>query len=563
MAAAVTVNDLLDGHVALDVECLDRIYLNGYVPNLQVGGQVVSFMMQHLGCPIPSPAVMEKIGTRFRRAVSEFAGAEHIPVVRFGKGDRKIEVMRRHVDAQAATGRSGVAAIGVAQEYQNVFASSQRQGRNGVPWFSFTKADRPVSCFYFYLWDADFGPGFIKVCAYFPYPVKVWVNGHEWAKRQCARAGIGFTALSNGFASCQDPAGLQAICDRLGPGAIQVFFERWMSVLPLPLTEHDRQAGYWWELSMRQIEVSRTLVFDAPRRARGFFEALVSDNLDLGRPDSVELIFTGRHERRGRPRKEPLVYKTKVVTRDTDVTINAFYKHSRVKQYLKDGRALRIETVVNSPDDLRCQRRLRNLDELQAKARDASTRLLDTERVGQGCVLASPAFERVALPSVTADGWRAPALRFGDPRVMALLGALCAGLSALGFTHRSLRARVSRLLGAAYTTNQMSYDLARLRLNGLIERIEGTNTYLPTPDGQRIAVFYTKIHDRLLRPLIASNAPPAPLQLRHALATIDRHVQDYITEARLGNAACPARTASPWTAASPATSAGPFPGARR
>ena len=178
MAATVTVNDLLDGHVALDVECLDRIYLNGYVPNLQVAGQVVSFMTQHLGCPIPSPAIMEKIGTRFRRAVSEFAEAEHIPVVRFGKGDRKIEVMRRYVAAQAATGRSGVAAIGVAQEYQNVFASSQRQGRNGVPWFSFTKADRRVSCFYFYLWDADFGPGFIKVCAYFPYPVKVWVNGH-------------------------------------------------------------------------------------------------------------------------------------------------------------------------------------------------------------------------------------------------------------------------------------------------------------------------------------------------------------------------------------------------
>jgi hypothetical protein len=200
MTAAVTVNDLLDGHVALDIECLDRIYLNGYVPNLQTGGQVVSFMTQHLGCPIPSPAVLEKIGTRFRRAVTEFAEAEHIPVVRFRKGDRKIEVMRRHVDAQAATGRSGVAAIGVAQEFQNVFASSQRHGRNGVPWFSFTKADRPVSCFYFYLWDADFGPGFIKVCAYFPYPVKVWVfpelrNDHGfWGGRRseaCKAAGHG------------------------------------------------------------------------------------------------------------------------------------------------------------------------------------------------------------------------------------------------------------------------------------------------------------------------------------------------------------------------------------
>jgi hypothetical protein len=163
----------------------------------------------------------------------------------------------------------------------------------------------------------------------------------------------------------------------------------------------------------------------------------VADNLDLGRPDSVELIFTGKNERRGRPRKEPVTFKTKVVTRDTEVTINAFYKHSRVKQYLKDGRALRIETVVNSPDDLRCHRRLHNLDELQAKAHDLNARLLDTERVGQGCVLASPAFERVALPSVTTDGRSAPALRFGDPRVMALLGALCVGLNTLGFTSRS------------------------------------------------------------------------------------------------------------------------------
>jgi hypothetical protein len=122
---------------------------------------------------------------------------------------------------------------------------------------------------------------------------------------------------------------------------------------------------------------------------------------------------------------------------------------------------LRIETVVNSPDDLMCKRRLRHLDELQTKARDVNARLLDTERVGQGCVLASPAFERVAQSTLTEDGRRSPALRFGDPRVMALLGALCIGLNALGFTHRSLRAQVSHLLGDGYTVNQMSYDLAR------------------------------------------------------------------------------------------------------
>ena len=237
-----------------------------------------------------------------------------------------------------------------------------------------------------------------------------------------SQAGIGFTELSNGFASATDPAALQAICDRLGPGVIRVFAERWWSILPPPLTDADRAAGYWWELSMRQVETSRTLVFDAPRRARGVFEALVTENLGIGRPEVIELIFR-RGQRRGRPAAGE--YKTKIVTCGTEVNVNAFYRHSRIKQYLKDGRALRIETVINDPGDLGCLRRLQHLDELQSRARAVNTTLLDTERVGQGCVLASPAFERIARPTLTEEGRRAPASRFGDPRVQALAGALC------------------------------------------------------------------------------------------------------------------------------------------
>ena len=538
MTRTVTVNDVLDGQVALDLECLDRVYLNAYVPNLQVGGQVVSFLTQHLGNPIPSPAIFEKIGTAFRAAVARFAEDEHVPVVRFTKADRKIDTMRPYLTAQARTGRSGVAAIGVAQEYASVFTGNQKDAPNGIPWFAFTKAQRRVTCYYFYLWDADFGPAFIKICAYFPYPAKIWLNGHEWAKRQAAQAGIGFTELSNGIAATDDPVGLQAICDRLGPGTINVFAERWLTILPTPLTDADRAAGYWWELSMRQIEVSRTIVFTQPRHARAFFEALVADNLDIGRPDQVELIFSGRPVRGGRRPAVPEVFKTKVVTRGVDVTVNAFYKHSRIKQYLKDGRALRIETVINDPYDLRCQRRLPNLDQLQAKARDANRRLLDTERVGQGCVLASPAFERIAHPTTTVDGRRAPALRFGDPRVQALAGALCSCLLAVtGLTNQSLRALMTGLLGDGYSMNRASYDLTRLRRNGLITRVPGRNLYQLTADGQAFAIFYTKVHTRVLRPLLATAAPQAPPPLRAAMRTIDQQVNAYFHEARLPMAA--------------------------
>jgi hypothetical protein len=392
-----------------------------------------------------------------------------------------------------------------------------------------------VTCYYFYLWDAEFGPAFIKVCAYFPYPIKVWVNGHEWAKRQAIKAGISFTELSNGFASCDDPQRLRAICDTLGAAQIEAFFESWCARLPLPLNGHDRADGYWWELSMRQIETSRTIVLDQPRNARAFIEALVADNIDIGRPERIEMVF--KRDRRGRPAGG--VFKTAIDQHTTGVALNAFWRNSRIKQYLKDGRALRIETVINSPDDLGCARRLLHLDELQHRARACNRRLLDAERVGQGCVLASPAFERIARPSVTTDGRRAPALRFGDPRVQALAGALTTTMFAVtGITNKSLRALMPRLLGDThYGMNQASYDLARLRLNGLIRRVPGHNRHTLTRDGLNFAIFYSKVHDRILRPLLAADRPPAPPKLRAALRAIDQHINHRLTHARLPTAA--------------------------
>jgi len=188
--------------------------------------------------------------------------------------------------------------------------------------------------------------------------------------------------------------------------------------------------------------------------------------------------------------------------------------------------------------DLGCNARLHNLDELQARARACNRRILDAERAGQGTVLASPAFERIAHPSVDTDGRRTPALRFGDPRVQALAGALCQTLlAATGITNKSLRALMTGLLHAPYSPGQMTYDLRRLRLAGLIRRIEHTNHYVLTPDGLKVAIFYTKLHNRLLRPLLATHQPQAPAELRSALRTIDQHIEDYITRARLGQAA--------------------------
>ena len=542
MASVVNINEVLDGHVSLEVECVDRLYLNAYCPLLQVGGQVVRFLTGHLGHPIPSPALFQKISNRFRRGVDHFAAAAGVPVLHLKKpdrsrwDDRKLDHVRPYLDRAASEQRFGVVAIVVAQEFQWVTGARNRSRTPGVASYDFVKEERRVNAYYFYVHDREFGAGFIKICGYFPYPAKVWVNGHEWAKRQAARAGIGFAELANGFASCEDPAGLQALCDRFGPTQVQAFFDRWMRVIPAPFTPADRAAGYWWELSMRQVEVSRTLVFDDPRRARGFFEALVTDNIGIGRPDEIAAVFAAHPRTRG-PRRTKSLYRTRVFTPGTEVKMDVVFKHSRIKQYLKQGRAYRIETVINKPADLDVLSRLEHLPELVAKARAVNHRLLMIERAGQGCAIGSALFERTHQPYVR-EGQRTGALRFGDHRAMALAGALCLVVHAVtGLTNRSLRGHVAGLLGTDYTANQMSYDLRRLRLHGLIERIPGTHTYAVTPDGIRVAISYTKLHHRLLGPLLAADTPPASPELRSALATIDRTIAGYVTNARLGKAA--------------------------
>jgi hypothetical protein len=334
----VGVNDVLKGHVGLDLECFDRICLNGWVPTLQVPGQVVGFLSGHLGFPIPSPVLLERIGLGFRKAVTGFAAEGGIPVVRCGKGQRKLEVMRPYLEGLVRAGRSGVAAVGVAQEFQWVFTGTTYhgdEGGGGVVRFGYAKADRRVTAYYFYLVDEEFGSAFIKVCAYSPYPVKIWLNGHEYAKRKAKAEGISFTGLGNGFATTEDSAALQGVCDTLTSDVIRGFCERWWARLPLPVTEADRAAGYWWDISMRQVEVSRTIVFGAPRHARGFFEALCAGNLGIGRPEEMQVVF-GR-----RVRTPPEGgYRTRLLRSGDEVTLNACFRHSPVKSYLaQDSRS--------------------------------------------------------------------------------------------------------------------------------------------------------------------------------------------------------------------------------
>lgn len=503
-----TISSLLADRVTLRVRSVDRIFLAGYVSSLQSEGLLVRFLLgraKALGGTIPSPALLGDIGQRYVTAIEQYAAAGKIPLIRFAKGQRKEDVARAFLEAAERDGRHGVVVIGVAQEKAYAWKGWRKGGSDAHPHFEFGRQSVFVNHYYFYIRDPDWGHGFIKANAYAPFPVWVYLNGNEWAKQQAALAGLEFRPMDNAFRSCADPGALAAICDTLCHTHILEFFERWIGALPSPLTSAERRA-HPYRLSVRQIEMSDTRVFDPPAAARGWFEQTIRDQLDPGRPDTVQIVFARKITSR-----TPGRFQTKVIDRGVEPVIQAHYKHSKVKQYLKGGCALRTETTVNDPYDFDIKRTLsaETWQQLTGIGEQVNQRLIDHQLAACQCAPDPAALQAVVLPS-TVDGRPAPALRFGDPRVMALLACLCCWQHLFqGLTNRSLHALVAGLI-PGYTPRQATYDLRRLRRNGLIAKIGRSRRYELTDHGRMIAVLFTKTHTRIVNPALAQLDPRLP-----------------------------------------------------
>lgn len=259
-------------------------YLNGYVPRLQSEGGVVAFLREAGGHVVPSPAIFGEITKSFGARLRAGCQNGRFPGSSFGRESAR-------TTSWSSTG--------------NAFPS--RRG---------------------------WGPAFLKICGDAPYGLKLCLNGHEWAKRQLQQRRWRFTALDNGVPTCATPMALQAVCDQLGEADIAAFFTRWLAQVPLPLTPEQR-ASFPYQLSILQMEVSRTQVLDQPRRGREFFEEILRDHLDLGRPSRRQVLFP-----RKITRATPGRFSTRVVTQGVLPSRHVEYKRCHIKQYFEEGRAL-------------------------------------------------------------------------------------------------------------------------------------------------------------------------------------------------------------------------------
>jgi hypothetical protein len=501
----LTVKEVLTDKISLDIECIDRVYLNGYVKHLQMAGGLITFIREQMGYPIPSPMLLPPVTQAFRTAVEQYAKEQELEIVDFAKAqdEDKDDLARAHLAKFSK--KQGVVMIGKAQEKALGYKGTRKDHGTKV-WFEYRRQQLFVTYYYFYILDADFGLFFIKVCTYFPFDVKVCFNGHEWAKQQLRKEGIVFEALNNGFLSCANPERLQVICHQLDAEKIQALFDHWVDQLPWPITHEQRAAGYAHQLSIWQLEVSRTQVFQDPQQGWALVEALIRDNLDLGRPERVSLIFE-----RKVTKATPSEFYTRVLREGVQPIIRIRYKHSALKQYLKDGRALRTEMVFNNTQDFGVQRGLKNFPRLVELGYQFNDRLLAQEQISQDCFVSLQEMRRLSQSTLTDDGQRASALHFADARIMAVLEVLaCQAFIPKEIGNRSLREAVAQRLEGElemYSSAQMTYDLRRLRLKGLIERVEHSHRYHLTDLGIKVVTFFTKLYHRLFAPGLAALLP--------------------------------------------------------
>ena len=528
------LGELLEEKVTLDIEGIDRLYLNAYQPMLQTGGGVSVFFRRHRGAVVASTTLMAPMSHAFVSDIQRFSRNNAIEMVRFKKGQRKDdETKRRLKDFHQ---EEGVLYIGVAQEKFGAFRVTKKHNPEtgaSFPWLS--RSTVMCNQYYFYLVDEDFGPMFIKFSSYFPYTVRISLNGHEYAKCQLKKEGIAFEALDNGVLSCADPERLQQILDDLDEVNIERVVRKWFSRLPHPFTAEDEAAGFRYQFSILQAEFARTQVFDRPLSGRQLFEEVIRENIDLGRPEKVSLIFDRRIIKR-----TPGRFSTRVITHGVIPTLHVSYKTSKIKQYFKEERALRTETTINNTRDFAIGRLLKNLPALREIGFNANRRLLEVEMISQDCQLGNETFEQITRPQVV-NGQRASALAFGNERTMALFQALCLFmLLPQGFRNADLRHHVAQLLGLdleAYSPGRMTYDLRRLRLHGIIARDKGTHCYRLTHEGMGVCLFMTKVYHRVIRPGLSQTrdgCPNAPVRpIASALKKLELAIDDLVLEAKL------------------------------
>jgi hypothetical protein len=502
------MNAFLEHHqqaIRFDYSCFDRILLNGVIQVLQNPAAVAGFLKEKRQAPQLTPAYFRTISTDYHHFVEGLAARRQVEIVSPPKDVRREAWVEPFY--QNLQGQNGIAVILKSRENARVAVSFPRQGNH------IELCNRFVWQYYFYLQDQDFGRMFLRICPSFPFSARVCLNGHEWLACRLRDVGIAFQQCGNAFRTCADPARLQELADHFSAADIEACAHRWLAQLvPFFTDQERRRQGFGYRLFVSQVEYGTNLVFERRAALDRLHERLLDLNRSIGHPDKIALIFGRRITRR-----TDAGLKTQILDHDLgQPVIRSEYKSSSIKQYVRDHLILRTETTSYHTPDLGVNKGVEHLPELRQTMAASNERYLEVQQDVLETFVDRGQLDQLRQASVSPSGRRTPGLKLDDPRLLAVLQALVcfALLAGRGrFRTTDLHQAAATALGkttASYTLGQLRYDLAKLRVKGLVERIAGTQTYRLPSAGYRIAVLYLKLFHRIYAPLTAGILDPVP-----------------------------------------------------
>jgi hypothetical protein len=490
--------------------CFDRILLNGLMQSFQRPERVVGFFTTYRQLYPVSKPVLKDIARQYDHWVAARAKAWDAPIIEPPDDRRRDEFVEPYF-RRAESDR--VVVILKAREPARILIAIGKDDRWHLDY-----AWRWVNQYSFYVLDREWGRLFVRVCPYFPFSARVCLNQHHWLANRLRAEGLAFRQCSNAFLTCSAPGRLQALADSLAPHHWARCAQKWLRAFTPFFTPTERRAEAWHRLFVSQVEYCDNLIF--PRRAAldALGARLFDANRTIGQPTKLATIFGRKVTTRYRGKLETLI-------EDLDLpnpVIRSYYRHSSIKQYVRDHLLLRTEATSNNVANFGVPKAIEALPQLRTAMAAVNDRYLTVQQDILETFVDRGQLRQLAEPTRLPNGKRIPGLKLDHPRQLALMHALVrfAHIAAGDtFTTRDLHEPTAAALDTTieqYRLASLRYDLSKLRAKGLVERVPRSRRYRLLPQGYAICLLFLKLFERVYAPLTAGLLRPVTADARLA-----------------------------------------------
>jgi hypothetical protein len=484
--------------------CFDRMLFNATIQPFQQPERVVGFFSTYRSIYPVTRNVLRDIAGQYQNWVTNRSSAWKAPILEApnDRRDEFIEPYFKHAQPDQ------IVAIIKAREPARILVSIESKHTSGCHLeFKY----RWVNQYNFYLNDRKFGPMFVRLCPYFPFPARICLNQHHWLAQRMKEGGIRFKQCANAFLRCSDPKILQQLSDCLLPYDLIACGQKWLGYLTPFFTERERNtAGCQHRIFFAQVEYCDNLVFKRRAALDALGDRLLDANRTIGRPDKLAVIYGRRVSR---------YHSGKLQTTIEDLhlgnpVIRSYHQDGSVKQYVRDGRILRTEITSNDVSWFGIGKAVDNLPKLRKRLRGINENYLNIQQDILETFIDRGQLQKLIQPTVTASGKHIPGLKLDHPRQLALMHALVrfAHVAAGGtFTTKELHPIVAETLSRStddYKLNSLRYELSKLRAKGLVEKIPKSRRYRLLQDGYRLCVVFLKLFEKIYAPLTAGLRDP-------------------------------------------------------